>query len=186
MVEFNVGDTALLENQITGRIIGGYSSMTIPAGTLGEISKVSRDTVYFRTNRIGGYAWESEKVSIPVFKSYLKKIDPNDPNAPRPPRPLGQAPDDVPDVISPDHPGLQWLWDDAGQLAKDMGHCATYDSMCDRLGIPGRKRSISVKMNLNGIEISTKVEARSKKEAEEIVKGKLQPVPVESEKSADE
>lgn len=91
-----------------------------------------------------------------------------DPNAPVP-RKLGEKPEGE-EFIGPDHPGLQWLWEDAAQVADRYGHCSEYDKIADNLGIPGRKRKYNVKVPLTGEGVSgtviISVEARSRSEAE--------------------
>lgn len=91
-----------------------------------------------------------------------------DPNAPAPRR-LGEKPEGD-EFIGPDHPGLQWLWEDAARVADQYGHCREYDQIADKLSIPGRVRTYTVKVPLvgDGVSgtVSVKVESRSRKEAE--------------------
>jgi len=168
------GDRVVLNRRYHGRYIGGYGYATLEEGTVGYVSHVSSsgNSIYFRTARPNHMSWESEEVSVPVSPSDVTVIDPDDPNY-KEPRKLGEIPEDDPNAISPSHPGLRWFWEDAAKLATKMGHCATYDTMCDQLGVPGRERDFTVKLTINGIEVSSKVKAHSQKEADELVKTKL-------------
>lgn len=78
-------------------------------------------------------------------------------------RPIGTVPAGA---ISPDDPGLAWLWQDAARLADKLGHCSTYDTMCDQLGIPGREREFEVRVEDGDVVISAKVMATSRPLAE--------------------
>lgn len=174
MTDFNVGDKV-----VTNRIVrylygigGGYVD-SLEEGTVGYITRVYTQSVTFRTVRTHRpYGDEPDEISFNISKDALSLLNPNDPRA-KEPRQLGTPPEDVVDPLMPDDPRLSWFWDDAGQLAKQMNHCSVYDQMCDRLGVPGRMRTISVSLEVNGLTVSTKVEARSKKEAEALVREKM-------------
>lgn len=106
----------------------------------------------------------------------LYLLDVADPNAPRP-RQLGEVPEGG---ISPDDPGLAWLWQDAAKVARIQGYCGQYDEVCERLGIPGRERTFTVRRTINGISASFQVQAHSQIQAERKVDDAMtssQPVP---------
>lgn len=76
--------------------------------------------------------------------------------------------------IPAEHPGLEWLWEDAGRMADRLGLCEDYDRLCDALGIPGRVRTFSISLlSADGITVTAKVEARSKSLAEQRVRDRL-------------
>jgi len=172
MTDFNVRDTFTLLKDLTGNYIGngGYGRATIEAGSEVSLSKVGPSSVWVRGPRKGAGAWDSEFVTIPLgvedAAAHLGGLDPNRPV----PRKLGQVPEGM---ISPDDPRLAWLWEDAGKLATKAGHCQTYDSLCDSLGIPGRERDFTIKRTVNGFEVSKKFKSRSKKLAEAMFDAEL-------------
>ncbi len=75
--------------------------------------------------------------------------------------------------IPVDDPRLDYLWVHAAEIAKEMHLCSDYDKFADKLGIPGREREINVKVNVNGVDVSAKITARSRPEAERLLKAKL-------------
>jgi hypothetical protein len=86
-------------------------------------------------------------------------------------RKIGQVPADG---IPADHPGLEWLWEDAGRMAERLGLCGDYDRLCDALRIPGRVRTFTISLlSADGITVTAKVEARSKSLAEQRVRERL-------------
>lgn len=86
-------------------------------------------------------------------------------------RKVGQVP---PGGIPAEHPGLEWLWEDAGRMAERLGLCGDYDRLCDALGIPGRIRTFTVSLLVDdGITVTAKVEARSEQLAQERVRERL-------------
>ncbi|WP_350351902.1 hypothetical protein ABS642_00885 [Microbacterium sp. A8/3-1] len=87
------------------------------------------------------------------------------------PRMIGEVPAGS---IPADHPGLEWLWEDAGRMADRLGLCEDYDRLCDALRIPGRLRTFSISLlSADGITVTAKVEARSKSLAEQRVRERL-------------
>jgi hypothetical protein len=85
----------------------------------------------------------------------------------RPGRPLGQVPEGS---IPADDPRIAWLFEDAMRLADRLGLCSDFDRIADALGVPGRTRTFNIKVAVaEGIEITAKVEARSKKQAQQII-----------------
>lgn len=85
----------------------------------------------------------------------------------RPGRRLGEVPEGS---ISADDPRIAWLFEDAMRLADRLGLCSDFDRIADALGVPGRTRTFNIKVAVaEGLEITAKVEARSKKQAQEII-----------------
>ena len=144
--------------------IGGYGRASFPEGSIVEISRVNTETYWVRGEARTTYGVETASVAVEIA-NFGKYVTPVDPNAPKP-RKLGEVPDG--DYISPDDPRLAWLWEDAAKLATKRGYCSQYDAIADALDIPGRERNISIKKTVNGIEMSLKIKARSKKEAEQL------------------
>lgn len=90
-------------------------------------------------------------------------IKPLDANAPML-RKLGETPPDG--AISIHDPHLQWIWEDMATFAEQQNWCSEYDKLADKFGIPGRERNFTVKLTINGLDIATKIKARSKDLAE--------------------
>lgn len=89
------------------------------------------------------------------------------------PRMVGEIPEGG---IPPEHPGLQWLFEDAARMADRLGLCADYDRICDALGIPGRLRTFNVTiLSADGIKVTAEVQARSRRLAEQRVREQLAP-----------
>lgn len=87
-------------------------------------------------------------------------------------RTLGEIPDGA---LSPDHPGIAWLFEDAARLADRLGLCNDYDRLCDALDIPGRVRTFTVDVFTgDGIKVTARVEARSRRLAQQRVFGQMQ------------
>lgn len=86
-------------------------------------------------------------------------------------RPLGQMPEGA---ISPDDPGLDWLWEDAQRVADMSGFCTEYDRLLNVLKVPGRLRMRTVRIaSADGIEIQAKIMARSQRQAEQRLRDQL-------------
>lgn len=103
-------------------------------------------------------------------------------------RMLGQKPEGD-EFIGQDHPGIQWLWDDMAQYAKDKSWCSDYDRLAGTMGIPGRKRkySVSVPITVAGggqAKVTLRVEARSREEAQQEARKLLTSVSVSDEEAS--
>jgi len=98
----------------------------------------------------------------------VDRLVPEDPEVPRPRR-LGEVPEGM---LSPLDPRLDWLWQDAAELADRRSLCSQYDEFAKALGIPGRPKDFTVTTTVNGFEAKIKVKARSQAEADEMVLGK--------------
>jgi hypothetical protein len=90
-------------------------------------------------------------------------------------RPLGQVPEGG---ISPDDPRIAWIFEDAARLADRLGLCADFDRVADGLGIPGRMRIFTITFEpTEGVKLTAKVEARSRRQAEAKLRGSVQQQP---------
>lgn len=80
-------------------------------------------------------------------------------------RTLGVAPVDG---LDPHDPRIAWIWEDAARLADRKDWCKEFDALCDALGAPGRVRKFSITMHdAGGVRVTARVEARSRRLAEE-------------------
>jgi hypothetical protein len=70
--------------------------------------------------------------------------------------------------IDPEDPRAAWIFEDAARLADRLGLCKDYDRLCDELGLPGRVRTFVLTYEPRaGVQLTAKVKARSKRQAEE-------------------
>lgn len=93
-----------------------------------------------------------------------------------PSRSLGEVPEGM---IDPEDPRLQWLWEDAGKLATRLDLCSDYDRLTEALGIPGRMRVWTIEFeSVDGVQLTAKVEARSKRQAAEKLRAMQSQPPV--------
>jgi hypothetical protein len=171
MTTFVAGQTVrITQNGLRLERSSGMSGTIRPSMTdEGVISRVSRYKVLvsFPISLLhDGWDTDSERVSAWVDK-HLLTSDPVDPKVlAEVQRPLGQKPEGD-EFLSPDHPGLQWLWDDVAKYATKSNYCYEYDKIVDKFGVPGRERQFTSKTTLNGLDLSTTVTARSQREADE-------------------
>jgi hypothetical protein len=135
-----------------------------------EVRQVFHESVNVRTVLAKYNRWtgRNEHMSFSLNKAQVRLLNPDRPL----PRKLGQKPDD-PNLIDVNDPRIQWLFDDMGAYADNQGWCPQYDTLCVRLGIPGRPRDFEVKRTIGGIELRTTVKARSQREANELVDAAL-------------
>jgi hypothetical protein len=164
-MEITKGTELVLNQDIKREPFNAYRDVTMEKGTVVRVTQGPFRDGGFRFRGYGEdrYGYVAEY----TLNATAADLEDNgifvlDPNAPKP-RKLGEAPEAA---ISPDDPRIAWLWEDAAKLANRMGHCSTYDSMCDKLGIPGRERDFTVSHEVNGITGTFKVKARSQKLAE--------------------
>lgn len=82
----------------------------------------------------------------------------------RTPRMIGQVPEGG---IAPEDPRIAWIFEDAARMADRLDLCGDFDRLCDALGLPGRMRKFTISLVVrDGIEVTAKVEARSRRLAE--------------------
>ena len=141
--------------------------VTIPAGAVGNVRRVSTHKVMIRVN--GRHAWMNKVNFVPV-----------DPNAPKP-RQLGEVPEG--DHIAIDDPRIDWIWRDAAKVATDNGYCGYYDTIASKLGIPGRERTFKVKATVHGLLGTFSIKARSKAEAECLFAAQIESANVSAEEA---
>lgn len=156
MTGFEKGDEVRLLADKYSTPIGTWRSVALKEGAVGEVTVANTYKLSVRFPDGGVYGGEG---SHWVDKEEVEHVDPDQPKA----RKLGDVPEGM---ISPDDPGLAWLWEDAAKLAKQKQYCSQYDVLTGVLGIPGRERTFTVKTTIGGLEVSTKVKAKSKKLAE--------------------
>jgi hypothetical protein len=89
----------------------------------------------------------------------------------KPTRRIGEVPAGG---IEIDDPRIQWIFEDAGRLADRFGYCRVYEQIAEQLGAPGRERTFTIKLAItDGIEVTAKVVARSKKLAEQELRSRF-------------
>lgn len=139
------------------------------------VTKVTKNYVWLRVPENDTQPWPTT-LQFPI--SYVKPADPNW----KPPRRLGEKPEDTDDMtyIGTDHPGIQWLWDDLGKYATQQGYCPTYDKLAAEIGIPGRVRTFTARASIGHVEVTSKLAARSQKEANEKLADSLRGKTVEA------
>lgn len=151
-------------------ILGPYYSerTAVKEGSIGVITRVYTHNIHVRFDKtalVNPPRTHSDQttVSVPV-----EEVAPADPNAPRP-RKLGEKPEGD-QFIDPNDPGLMWLWDDIAAYADKQGYCSQFDTITNTLGIPGRKRDVTITIIIgDGIEAKTTIKARSPKEARDVL-----------------
>lgn len=139
-----------------------------------EVTRVFGSSVNVRSVNTIYNRWSGRNERMSFSFSNVQ-IVPEDPNTPRP-RKLGEKPEGD-EFIGLDHPGIQWLFDDMGKYADKQGWCPQYDTLCIRLGIPGRPRDFSVKAKFGDIEVTSTIKARSQREANEAFEAALAATP---------
>ncbi len=173
MTDFEKGQTVRFNDETRAERAAGWGGAHIfRRGDTAEITTVRKHTITVKGT--GGYSYNVPRTALatPNGEVWSEPAKTPKPKA----RKLGEVPEGG---ISPDDPGLAWLWEDAAKLASRSGYCNYYDRIADELNIPGRKRDVSVEMKVNGVTITATVQARSRKEAEELIRGKLaEPVKV--------
>ena len=166
MVDFVKGQTVTFAETVRSapRAAGWGSPRAFGVGSEAEVTTVRKNTI---TVSYRGYSYNVPRESLATPNGEAWDID--QPAKPRP-RKLGTPPEGA---ISPDDPGIQWLFEDMAKLANSSGYCRQYDDLADRLNIPGRVRDIHVALAVDGLSLTATVKARSRKEAEEMVKAKI-------------
>jgi hypothetical protein len=151
MTTFRVGDRVTPLQGMDVDIPNSYRRFHLEPGQVATVTRVGTVKVAVRS---GGH-------SVWVYMDELELSTT---------RELGTVPEGG---ISPDDPGLAWLWEDAAQAAEYAGFCAAYDNLCDLLGVPGRMRKFKVEREIEGITATFSLEAHSRTEAEKLVDAKL-------------
>lgn len=165
-----VGDKFVLIKELSNRrTVSGYSRESFAEGTEMTVTRVLNSGVWLKGSYESYYSSRNVASVSLSFEELEEYTTVPDPNAPKP-RALGEVPEGM---IGPDDPRIAWLWDDAAKFATQKGYCEQYDKLADALDIPGRERNFTVVRNLNGLEVSVKVKARSRKLAEALLAEKL-------------
>ena len=181
-------EVQLLRNLAQTYRLNTHDRFSLEAGEVFTVTRIYAETLQVRTvetktvteTRNYSQRQVQRQVSFQIDRMHLAFRDPNY-VPPPPPRKLGTTPkyEDLPNlppgasIISIDHPGIQWLFDDMGAYAEREGYCPQYDVLCARLGIPGRPRNFKVTKTIGGIPLSADIKARSQKEANELVEKAL-------------
>lgn len=156
MSTYEKGDTVVVTADGWGHFASGGGGTTYSAG----------EELLVTSARGAGYlnVRPAPPASGLVFKIPTSRVRPV-------PRMIGEVPAGS---IPADHPGLEWLFEDAARMADRLGLCADYDRLCDALGIPGRVRTFTVSLlSEDGLTVTAKVEARSKALAQQKVRDRL-------------
>lgn len=157
------GDWVTTSVDATGETPNYYGRRTAQKGAKGQVTRVysQRVIVRFKMSELN-WGGNQGEVSITIPRSAVFKGDQ--------PEPLSKVPEGA---ISPDDPGLEWLWTRAAQVADAAGHCSEYDKLCDILGIPGREKEHTITINLSGgLKVTGKAKATSRAKAEAIIRQK--------------
>lgn len=151
MDTFEKGDYVVARASGTGAWARGYGRAGFTAGE--ELLVTSVGQAHLNVRRAGGGN---------VFRVGLNQVRPVT-------RPLGQVPEGG---ISPEDPRIAWIFEDAVRLADRLGLCSDFDRVADGLGIPGRMRTFTITFEpTEGVKLTAKVEARSRRQAEAKLRG---------------
>ena len=154
MADFENGDYVTAAVSGSGRMVRGYGRVAFNAGQELQITSRARGPMVNVKLPPSGSVFSIERAK-------LRHVT----------RSIGEVPDGG---IAVDDPRIAWMFEDAGRLADRLGLCRDYDRLCDALGAPGRLRTFTLKFETaQGIEITAKVLARSKKLAEETLRGQM-------------
>lgn len=140
-----------------------YRTHRFHAGTTMRITRIYTNRAIVR-----GHTNAGRQASAYIDVETLAQMV--DPSRPRP-RKLGEVPEGG---IDPNDPALKWLWEDAAKLAKDEGYCGTYDTLCAKLGIPGRPRNFTANIAVGNVRMTGKYLCHSREEALNLLKAELQ------------
>ncbi|WP_091232538.1 hypothetical protein [Microbacterium sp. 3J1] len=154
MATYARGEYVVAKRSGSGALYQGYGRVSYDAGAELEITSI-RSSGMLNVRHAGGGR---------VFVVGADAVRPV-------PRLIGQIPEGG---IAPEDPRVAWVFEDAGRMADRLGLCKDYDRLCDALGIPGRVRSFTISVfSAEGIEVTAKVQARSKRLAEIQVREQL-------------
>lgn len=169
MTDFIKGQKVTFARRIVApRASGWGSDRTFFLGDSAEVTAVRKNTI---TVSYSGYSYNVPRADLdaPNGEAWDGTTDSTGkPKAKT--RKLGEVPEGA---ISPDDPGIQWLFEDMAKVASNYNYCYQYDELADKLNIPGRIRDISITVKADGLSLTATVKARSRKEAEELVKAKI-------------
>lgn len=155
MNEYEKGQYVVAKAAGTASLVRGYGHASYRAGEELLITSTSRDFLNVRS--AGGGS---------VFRLTRDRVRPV-------PRMIGEIPEGG---IAPEDPRIAWIFEDAGRMADRLGLCRDYDRLCEAVGIPGRVRTFAISiMSGDGLEVTAKVEARSRRLAEMRVREQVMP-----------
>lgn len=184
MTDFTKGQTITFESEFTAEPASGYGDRhTFRRNETAVVTTVRKSTLTVKTRatrygRTGLYSFNvpRESVKAPNGEAWDEAAIAAAKAAKPKPRKIGVAPEG--DFIAPDDPRIAWLWEDAEKIATRHGYCGYYDQITESLGIPGREREFSVRIKVNGIDLTGRVMARTQKEADAKVSDSITPVTV--------
>jgi hypothetical protein len=155
MSAYEKGEYVVTHKSGSGVLARGYGRVSYRAGEEVVITSIMSHGRLLNVRSAGGG---------PVFRIPGSEVRPV-------PRMIGEIPEGG---ITPEDPRIAWLFEDAGRMADRLGLCKDYDRLCDALGIPGRLRTFTITiLSTDGIEVTAKVQARSKRLAEIQVREQL-------------
>lgn len=149
-MDYQPGEYVITNASGYGSRAQGYGSVSYDKGA--ELVITSKTSSHLNVRHVSGGR---------VFRVSRSQVH-------RPPRELGEVPEGG---IEADDPRIQWLFEDAARLANRLGLCRDFDRIAEQLGVPGRERTFTIKLSVSeGVDITAKVEARSKKHAEQRIR----------------
>lgn len=166
MKTLSVGDTFVTTADLKEKREGYYATeYLIPEGTMVEVRKIAKKKMMVKCEyRTGwGKAEGTIWMTIEGIQRVAGTIEEDSG------RTFGEIPTD-PGTIQPDDPGLAWLWEDLIRYGKRNGMVPVIDKLTDALGIPGRSRVFTAVASINGLEMTSQIEARSQNEANKKLK----------------
>lgn len=177
MTDLAKGQLVTVRNPIQPSNPLGYLTFNLPAGAEGEVMRVNAGTAYVSFPRrfavgLDSYSKAKRYTAVVALTDLIPGAMTAKAVEEKKKRKLGQKPEGD-QFIGPDHPGIQWLWEDVAKVAERQSYCGYYDQIASSVGIPGRKRDIRVSHKVDGLTFEVIVKARSQKEADQIVADKL-------------
>jgi hypothetical protein len=150
MTDYQKGEYVLAISSGSGDLVRGYGRTSYEKDA--ELVITSKTSSYLNVRPAAGGS---------VFRITRSDVF-------RPTRALGEVPEGA---IPADDPRVSWLFEDAARLANRLGLCSDFDRIADALGVPGRERMFTIKLAVSeGVDITAKVTARSKKLAEQRIR----------------
>jgi len=158
MSEIEKGDYVIAQVSGYGSRVQGYGTVSFERGDELLVTSIRQSGLNVRKASGGS-----------VFRIAWKSVA-------KPARALGQVPEGG---IEIDDPRIQWLFEDAGRLADRFGYCRVYEQITEMLGAPGRERNFTIKLAIaDGVEVTAKVLARSKRLAEQELRSRFGATPM--------
>lgn len=149
MSSFKKGTYVTTVGAGSGRLVQGYGSISYVRGEELIVTSITSTGVNVKKSNGGR-----------VFRVAFNAIE-------NPARAVGEVPAGG---IAADDPRIAWIFEDAQRLADRLGLCRDFDRIAEAVGVPGRVRVYTVKLGVGeGLEITAKVEARSRPQAQQMI-----------------